>query len=100
MNPATHPRVDAPLSTAGVTLFAVFVGSIVLLGNSPYHTLRREGAITVHNFTAWIELLWMAVAIGYAVMRWRKSSIRFRVFFVLNGLVVTALLAELYAAVR
>jgi hypothetical protein len=96
----TNPRADAPLSTAGMTLFALFVGSVILLFNSSFDTLSREAAITVQNFTAWLELLWMAVAIGYAVVRWRKSSIRFRVFFVLNGLVVALLLAELFAAVR
>jgi hypothetical protein len=72
---------------------------LVVLRNSPYHTLRREAALNVSNLTAWLEIAWILAAATLAMIRRRFTSLKFRVVLLLNGVVVSALVAELCSAI-
>ena len=98
MNDARQIRIERGLTVAGITLWAIIVCSWCLLANSHYHTLRREAAIEVSNLTAWLEIAWILGAATLAWIRRRFTSWAFRIVLLLNGLVVSILVAELYSA--
>jgi hypothetical protein len=98
MSNAKQNRIERSLTIAGITLCAIFVSSRLVLLNANYHTLRREAAINVSNITAWLEIAWVLSAATLAVVRWRSTSLRFRIVLLLNGLAVSVLVAELYSA--
>jgi len=98
MNSAQQIRIERGLTVAGITLLAIFVCSWLVLLNSSYHTLRREAALDVSNLSARLKIAWILAAAILAVIRWRFTSLRFRIVLLLNGLVVSVLVAELYSA--
>jgi len=100
MNNGRQIRIERGLTVAGVTLWVIIVCSWLVLLNSHYHTLRREAALDASNVTAWLEIAWILAAAILAVVRWRLTSLKFRIVLLLNGLVVSILLAGLYSATR
>jgi len=89
---------ERSLTTAGITVFLVFVCSVFVTGASHYHSMQREGAIIVNHLTSWLELAWVFAAAVFALARWKSTSLSFRVVVFLNALIVTGLLTELFAA--
>lgn len=98
MNNPRQIRIEKRLTVAGMALWVIIVCSWLVLLISHYHTLRREAALNVSNLAARLEIAWMLAAATLAVMRRRLTSLKFRVVLLLNGLVVSVLLAEIYFA--
>ena len=98
MNNARQLRIERGLTVAGFTLWGIIVCSWLVLPNSHYHTLRRAAALDISNLTAWLEMAWILAAATFAVIQRRNTSMRFRIVLLLNGLVVSLLIAELYSA--
>jgi hypothetical protein len=99
MKNARQILIESGLTVAGIKLWVIIVCSWFVLRNSPYHTLRREAALNVSNLTAWLEIAWILAAATLAMIRRRFTSLKFRVVLLLNGLVVSALVAELCSAI-
>jgi hypothetical protein len=89
---------ERSLTTAGITVLLVFVCSVLVTAASHYHSMQREGAIVVNNLTSWLELVWLLAAAILALARWKSTGMIFRSVLFLNALIVTGLLAELFAA--
>ncbi len=86
------------MTTAGIVVFLIFVCSEFVTAESHYHSMQREGAIMVNDLTSWLELVWMLAAAILALARWKLTGLTFRAVLFLNALIVTGLLAELFAA--
>ncbi len=79
------------LFVSGVSVLIVFVASWLVLWNAHYHTGLREAAMSVSNIACFMILLWVVAAGIFAILRWRKTSLAFRLTLGAN-LSVTALL--------
>jgi len=81
---------------AGVTVLIAIVGCVLLLGHSPFDTGLRGGARGAVAAAGFLEILWVAVAVTMAVVRWRTTTAQFRLMLLLNGIVVSLLLADFF----
>jgi|SRR5882762_960305 len=95
-----YPTIEGAITTAGITLFLCFVGSVMLLRHSPFDTGQREGAFGAMAASAWMTIIWVAAVAGVAVMRWRATGNWFRAVFLLNAVIVGLLLSDLWTALR
>lgn len=85
-------KTIASLTTSGVLILVVFLLSRWVLGASHYHSGERVLAFNVLGTSSLLEIAWCVVAAIIAVVRWKQTSLAFRVILVVNGGLATLLL--------
>lgn len=91
-------NVIRAVSTAGITIAIVFVSAVFVFANSHYHTGQREGAWGALAASSWLDLLWVVVAGGIALTRWRLTTRMFRIILLFNSLIAALLLYQIISA--
>jgi hypothetical protein len=82
------------VTIAGITITAAFVCSAIVFANSHYDTSQREGAWSVMAASSWLEIVWLIPGIVLATMRWKATTLAFRLVFALNAAIAILLLAD------
>jgi len=96
-------RFSGLLTVAGIALFSIVLASGLTAFSWPYWHLPGlrlipEVSDRIFTVSARMTAVWVVVASFVAMMRWRTTTRRFRLFLLLNALIVTALAAAAYSS--
>lgn len=89
-------NIQSVLTIAGVAVLIAFLGSVVLLHNASYHTDLRGAAFGTLAAAAWLDIIWVVLAIVLATTRWHATTGLFRMILLLNLAVVCLLAANFF----
>ena len=87
-------KFEKRLFVSGVTILVAFVATWLVLQNAHYHTAVREVAMSASNVASFMVLVWVVAAGVFAVLRWRTTSLAFRLTLGANLGVTTLLVAD------
>jgi len=87
-------RWIGPLTAAGGTLFVLMVASRLMLlqASQPGQQLMRHTLVAIFSASALLGTAWVILAVLATMPIWRTTTWKFRVVFLLNALMVGALL--------
>jgi hypothetical protein len=82
------------VTIAGITVATAFIGSRLVLANAAYDSEWREGAWQVITTSSWLVLLWAVAGAILALVRWRSTTVMFRVVLMVNAGMTLFLVSE------
>jgi hypothetical protein len=77
-------------------ILTAFSAGVVVLGTSSSDTGQRGLGHGVLSATAWLELLWVPIALIVAGTRWRETTVGFRVLLLANAMIAIPLLKDFF----